>query len=102
VEVADSVNSAVHILERFRPAVIVSDMAMPEQDGYELVRRVRAHADASIANTPAIAVTAHARAEDRKRALSAGFQRYVSKPVDPAELVDTVVAVFLHSRDERM
>jgi signal transduction histidine kinase/ActR/RegA family two-component response regulator len=93
VAVANSVTSAVSELERFRPAVIVSDVAMPDQDGYELLRCVRAHADPSLANTPAVAVTAQARAEDRTRAISAGFQRYVSKPVDPDELVDAVAAV---------
>jgi CheY-like chemotaxis protein len=93
VEVADSVHAAVSVLERFRPAVIVSDIAMPGEDGYELVRRVRAHADSRIANTPAVAVTAHARVEDRRRALSTGFQRYVSKPLNPAELVDAVAAL---------
>jgi len=93
VAVADGVTSALQELERFRPAAVVSDIAMPVQDGYELVRRIRAHADQTLASTPAIAVTAQARAEDRRRALSAGFQGYISKPVDPAELIDAVAAV---------
>jgi CheY-like chemotaxis protein len=93
VAVADGVVSALKEMERFRPTVIVSDIAMPGQDGYELIRRLRAHEDPDIASTPAVAVTAHARAADRRRALSAGFLQYISKPVNPAQLVETVAAV---------
>ena len=63
---------------------------MPELDGYELLRRVRALGPARGGNVPAIALTAFARSEDRTRALRAGFQVHVSKPVEPTELVATV------------
>jgi len=59
-------------------------------DGYPFVRRLRAHEDGRIAATPAVALTAHARAEDRQNALVAGFQRYIAKPVLPEDLVRTV------------
>ena len=70
--------------------MIVSDIAMPDEDGYVFLRKLRAHRDPQIAATPAVAVTAHARAEDRQNACAAGFQRYVSKPVMPKDLVHTV------------
>jgi PAS domain S-box-containing protein len=93
VETAESTASALRAVERTPPDVIVSDIAMPDEDGYILIRKLRAHSDPRIASTPAVAVTAHARAEDRQKALTAGFQRYVSKPVQPKDLVRTVGAL---------
>ena len=90
VETAESTASALRAVDRMQPDIIVSDIAMPEEDGYVLVRKLRAHVDPRIAKTPAVAVTAHARAEDRQNAFAAGFQRYVSKPVQPKDLVRTV------------
>jgi signal transduction histidine kinase/ActR/RegA family two-component response regulator len=72
-------------------SVVVSDIGMPEHDGYELITRVRAKAG-SAGRIPAVALTALARDEDRKRTLLAGYQVHISKPVDPAELV-TVIAM---------
>lgn len=71
------------------PSIIVSDIGMPEQDGYELIRQVRL-LPGEAGRVPAIALTALARAEDRTRALMAGYQRHISKPVDPAELVSAI------------
>jgi len=89
VTVASSVEEALQALDRSRPEVIVSDIGMPNQDGYDFIRQVRTRYPAEA--LPAAALTAFARIEDRKRALLAGFQTHVTKPVDPAELV-TVVA----------
>ncbi|HZM90600.1 MAG TPA: response regulator [Blastocatellia bacterium] len=74
-----------------RPDVLVSDVSMPEVDGYELVRRVRELGPESGGRIPAVALTAYGRSIDRIRALSAGFQMHMPKPVEPAELA-TVVA----------
>ena len=74
-----------------RPDVIISDIGMPEEDGYSFIRRVRKLAADAGGRTPAAALTAYARAEDRRQAMQAGFEMHVSKPVEPAELV-TVVA----------
>ena len=74
------------------PSVIISDIGMPEQDGYDLIRQMRA-LPGDAGQVPAVALTALARAEDQKRALSAGYQRHVSKPVDPAELIAVVANV---------
>jgi protein-histidine pros-kinase len=93
VETAPSATSALALIDRLRPDIIVSDIAMPGEDGYAFLRKVRAHPDRTIAATPAVAVTAHARAEDRRNAFTAGFQRYVAKPVLPDELLRTVAGL---------
>jgi signal transduction histidine kinase/ActR/RegA family two-component response regulator len=90
IETADSAASGLRAIDRVRPDVIVSDIAMPGEDGYVFLRQVRSHRDPGVAATPALAVTAHARAEDRQKALAAGFQQYVSKPVRPKDLVRAV------------
>jgi len=78
---------------RTMPAdVLVSDISMPDEDGYSLVRSLRERMGAS-AKIPAIALTALARPEDHARALEAGFQRYVTKPLDPDELASVVCAL---------
>jgi signal transduction histidine kinase/CheY-like chemotaxis protein len=74
------------------PSVIISDIGMPEQDGYDLIKQMRA-LPGDAGRVPAVALTALARAEDRKRALSAGYQKHVSKPVDPNELVAVIVSL---------
>jgi CheY-like chemotaxis protein len=76
--------------------VLVSDINMPEIDGYELIRRVRAMKSEQGGRIPAIALTAYARAEDRLRALQSGYQTHVPKPVEPAEL-EVVVATLAKS-----
>jgi signal transduction histidine kinase/CheY-like chemotaxis protein len=79
--------AAFDLVRDWRPHVIVSDVAMPDKDGYALIREVRSlDADAG-GRTPAVALTALARSKDRVRALAAGFQTHMPKPVDPGELV---------------
>jgi CheY-like chemotaxis protein len=93
VLVAASGESALLGVEHDHPDVLVSDIGMPDMDGYELLRRVRALGAARGGRLPAIALTAFARSEDRTRALRAGFQVHVSKPVEPSELVATVASI---------
>jgi len=93
VRVAASSRQALDILDRWRPDVIVSDIEMPDEDGYVFITRVRARPAGSGPDIPAIALTAYARVEDRIRILSAGFQMHVTKPVDPTELVAVVAGV---------
>jgi CheY-like chemotaxis protein len=90
---ASSAEQALAMLQRERPHVLVSDIGMPNVDGYEFLRRVRALGHAAGGAIPAIALTAFARSEDRTRALRAGFLVHVSKPVEPSELVATVASV---------
>lgn len=88
-----AVNSARAARDEIRarlPGVIVSDIGLPEEDGYSLLRSVRSLNVDGAASVPALAVTAFARAEDRERAQAAGFDAYLAKPVDAAELLETV------------
>lgn len=96
VEMGESVVQALYALRHHHFDVVVSDIGMPDQDGYELVRQLRALVGAA-ASTPAIALTAYGSAEDRRRALSAGFQQHLVKPVEPGKLLDAV-AHFAHLR----
>jgi CheY-like chemotaxis protein len=93
VVTAGTVSEAVLSVERARPHVLVSDVGMPEADGYELLRMVRGLGQSRGGGLPAIALTAFARSEDRTRALRAGFLHHIAKPVEPAELVATVASV---------
>jgi signal transduction histidine kinase len=90
VRVAGSSAQAIEILDRWIPDVLVSDIGLPGEDGYALMRRVRSRLPAGGGNVPAVALTAHAREEDRLLALEAGFQRHVPKPPDPTQLVSVV------------
>jgi PAS domain S-box-containing protein len=93
VSACDTAQAALQtIQEGFLPDVIVSDVAMPEQDGYDFMKRVR-QMKAPMSSIPAAALTALARVADRRRALLAGFQTHLTKPVDPTELVATVASL---------
>jgi signal transduction histidine kinase len=89
---AASVSQALEILQELDPDVLVSDIGMPERDGYELIREIRA-LGRDAAALPAVAVTAFASPEDRQRALAAGFQVHLAKPVDPKELMHVIAAL---------
>ena len=89
VRSASSAKAALPMVSSFRPDLIVSDLAMPEQDGYDLLGRIRALPPDRGGRTPAIALTAHARLTDRLRVLSSGFAAYLAKPVEPDELIAT-------------
>jgi signal transduction histidine kinase/ActR/RegA family two-component response regulator len=87
---AGSMEQALKLLETFTPHVIVSDIGMPGEDGYALIRSVRMLPSAEKKNIPAIALTAFAQNEDRTRALVAGFNAHMGKPVEPQALVKAV------------
>jgi CheY-like chemotaxis protein len=84
---------ALSQLEAWRPDVLISDIEMPGEDGYSLIRKVRSLPAERGGKIPAAALTAYARAEDRMRALLAGFQLHVPKPVEPAELAAVVASL---------
>ena len=92
VTTAASVAEAMGHFDRARYDVIVSDIGMPVENGYDLIRQVRARAVEAGGKVPAIALTAYARSEDRRRALVEGFQTHVAKPIDPNELLLIVAA----------
>jgi CheY-like chemotaxis protein len=79
-------NEGIEIIRTWRPHVLIADIGMPDEDGYGFIKRVRELTDEQGGRTPAVALTAYARAEDRLRALSAGYQRHLSKPVNRVEL----------------
>ncbi|CAN5925708.1 hypothetical protein BH11MYX4_BH11MYX4_20450 [soil metagenome] len=93
VFIAPSVEEAMAAFESRLPDVILSDIGMPDADGYELIRRVRARPRAAGGATPAACLTGYASSEDRRRALLAGFTMHLPKPIDPAELVAVVASL---------
>ena len=91
VRLAGNADEAMAELDKDTPHVIISDVGMPEKDGYSFIRSVRTLADEIKRNIPAIALTAFARNEDRTRALVEGFNVHMAKPVEPAALVQAVI-----------
>jgi len=88
VQTAATAAEALQVLEWYKPDVIVSDLALPGEDGYSLISRLRAMDN--LKHIPAVALTAYVRVEDRSRALSAGFNMFVPKPVEPNELIAAI------------
>ena len=88
---------ALEALQRFRPDILMSDIGMPGEDGYALIRQVRALPLDCGGATPAAALTAYARDEDRRRALSAGYQLHIAKPFSPQDLVTAVSSLHAHA-----
>ena len=97
VSTAASADEALGILQSQLPDVMVSDIGMPNEDGYTLIRRVRALPPERGGRTPAIALTAYARTEDRVKSVVSGFQHHLSKPIEPTELI-AVVARLVDTR----
>jgi CheY-like chemotaxis protein/anti-sigma regulatory factor (Ser/Thr protein kinase) len=90
VTVTTSAAEALRAVEREQPHVFVSDIGMPDEDGYTLIRKIRERASPRERPVPALALTAYAGAQDAKLALQAGFSRHMVKPVVPAQLIDAV------------
>ena len=93
VTLAGSVAEAMRVLHENIPDVLISDIGMPHEDGYDLIRQVRSLPAASAGSLPAAALTAYARAEDRRRVLNAGYSMHIPKPVEPSELIAVVVSL---------
>lgn len=92
VKTAASVSEALETIEHSKPDILISDVGMPERDGYALIRQVRAIESERPNAMPAIALTAYAREEDTKQLLNAGFQLHLPKPIEPAALVAAVAS----------
>jgi CheY-like chemotaxis protein len=84
---------AMQYLATNRPDVIVSDIGMPQMDGFAFVKWLRNEAPPEVRHVPAIALTAYARAEDRTRAILSGFQMHLAKPVEPMELLAMIYSL---------
>ncbi|HEX8888797.1 MAG TPA: PAS domain S-box protein [Pyrinomonadaceae bacterium] len=98
VTVASSSTEAIEAMQAVTPDLLISDIGMPEVDGYELIRRIRSMPDENGGRIPAIALTAYARVEDRMQALRAGYQMHVPKPVEMAELVAVAASLVQRER----
>src|SRR5262245_36115775 len=91
VVAAGSFDEAVRVYQEIEPSVLVSDIGMPDFNGYALITRIREEDKKLGRLTPAIALTAYTSDADRQQALSAGFQKYVGKPFEPSRLIEAVV-----------
>lgn len=94
LQLAASAKEGMGVVDCFEPQVILCDIAMPREDGYAFIRSLRARARALGGQTPALALTALASLEDRRRALEAGFQLHLTKPIAIDRLVDAVLELF--------
>jgi CheY-like chemotaxis protein len=99
VTTASSVSEAIKAFESAPPDVLISDIGMPVEDGYQLIRRVRARATGQGGDVPAIALTAYAGEADRKRMLNSGYQMRLAKPIEPASLIEAIASL-IRSREE--
>jgi PAS domain S-box-containing protein len=93
VKACEAARDALETIEQWRPFALVSDIGMPDEDGYFLIRELRARQPERGGDIPAIALTGYARSEDRTRALAAGFQTHVAKPVESAELIMVIASL---------
>ena len=94
-----SVGEALEALENFKPDVLVSDIGMPGEDGYTLIRKIRQLEPETGGRIPAVALTGYARVEDYRAALAAGFQLHVAKPIRAAELIAVIVSLATMSKE---
>jgi CheY-like chemotaxis protein len=90
---AASAAAGFDAVRTFHPELLVSDIGMPDEDGYSLIRRVRALSVAEGGSIPSIALTAYTRAEDRAKALGAGFSLHMAKPIRPTDLINAIKAL---------
>jgi signal transduction histidine kinase/ActR/RegA family two-component response regulator len=97
VKTCRSAAEGLDVLREWRPDVLISDIEMPGEDGYAFIRKVRALAADAGGHTPAVALTAYGRTQDRVRSLATGYNMHVAKPVDPAELTAIVASVAARS-----
>jgi CheY-like chemotaxis protein len=93
VETAASVREAVERIGALKPDVVVADLGMPDEDGFELIRRLRADESDRGRRTVVVALSAFVSEQDRRRALTAGFDAHVAKPFDPDELAATIATL---------
>ena len=93
VTTASSADEALEVFEKTNPDVLISDIGMPDVDGYVLINKIRELQASAGKKIPAVALTAYAGADDRARALTAGFQVHVPKPIEPIELIAVLASL---------
>jgi CheY-like chemotaxis protein len=94
VRTASSVAEAMTLLESWKPEMILSDIGMPDEDGFALIEKLRSLPPEEGGCIPAASITAYTREEDQQRAIAAGFDMHISKPVSVAELLSSVRALW--------
>jgi PAS domain S-box-containing protein len=97
--VAASATEALTLLPQSQPDLLISDLGMPEMDGYSLIRQIRTMSQQQGGKIPAIALTAYAGDSDREKVLAAGFQKHLPKPVEPDELIEAIADLLTQKRD---
>jgi PAS domain S-box-containing protein len=102
VVTAHSASDALQLLAQLPPHVLIADLGMPGMDGFELIRKVRAHSDPKVSQVPAAALTAFTRSDDRARALQGGFDVHLAKPIDPEALMGVVAQLRARGRLARI
>ena len=100
VRTAASAASALAQIEEWKPDVLVSDLGLPQMDGFELIKQIRAAECGQVSQLPAAALSAYARSEDRAKALRSGFGLHLTKPIDPVELVAAIAALARERRKD--
>lgn len=100
-KIAASAAEAFDIFQNWKPDVLISDLGMPDEDGYSLLRRIRALRAAEGGTIPAAALSAYTRNEDRDKALDAGFQTHIAKPVDPEQFVSLIAELAERQRNDK-
>lgn len=101
ITAVNSAREAIEAISKFSFDVLVSDIGMPEEDGYQLIHKIRALKPEQGGEIPAVALTAYARAEDRSQTISAGYQIHLSKPVEPAAIAGVVANLAKSTKEQR-
>jgi CheY-like chemotaxis protein len=101
VQTATSAKAALELLERENFNLMISDIEMPEEDGYTLIKKVRSLPATKSGEISAVALTAYARSEDRMKALRAGFQMHIAKPVEITELLEVILSLINRRKPEK-
>jgi len=99
VRTAGSAAEAVEVFSQWQPDVLVSDIGMPVEDGYALIGQIRRLSQEEGGDVPAIALTAFAAAQDKEKAIESGFQKHLSKPVEPVQLAREVARILGRSEE---
>lgn len=97
IQTASSAVEALNLITQWQPDVLLSDIGMPQMDGYTLIRQIRNLPKEQGGEVPAIALTAYAAEADKETALSSGFQQHIAKPVDPVECIGAIIQLLQKS-----
>jgi CheY-like chemotaxis protein len=98
VRTSTSTDGALHVLKQWLPDVLISDLGLPDEDGYELIQKANIVSCENAKQIPAIALTGYAGDHERRSALTSGFQKYFAKPAEPAKLVEAIEELAMRAK----